>query len=88
MEEYAYSIFVVISTIIFFVVLKMYKNKVLIDRKLKQKRSNLIFLLFVPILLYVTPLVLDKFKIVTNNTNIIVPMVKPVSFDGSIISSI
>jgi hypothetical protein len=84
-----FHIYVVICTLAFFIVLKIFKNKISKDRKTKVKSSNLIFLLFVPILLYITRYINES-----NTSNISKDVViqqqyvKPVSFSGSVISSI
>lgn len=66
--EYIY--FVITCTILFFIILRLYKYKVLSDKKLKQKNSNLVFLLTIPILLYITKyMYMNKFE-----SNIITPI--------------
>ena len=49
-----FHIFVFISTIVFYIIMKMYKISILKNRKKTKKDSNLIYILFVPAILYLT----------------------------------
>jgi membrane-anchored protein YejM (alkaline phosphatase superfamily) len=49
-----FNIFVLVATIIFYVVLRYYKYQIEKHRRTKKKQSNFIYVLFVPILLYLT----------------------------------
>jgi hypothetical protein len=78
-----FHIFVIIATIAYFVILKIYKYKILSDKKSKTKSSNLIFLFFLPILLYLFKYLFIRPPTIT--TEIIHQ--SPISFNGSDISS-
>ena len=45
--------FVLISTIIFYIVLRLYKSQIQSESKKKIKTSNFIYVLFLPITLYI-----------------------------------
>lgn len=47
-----FHLFVFISTFVFYVIMKMYKISVERQMKSKRKKSNLVYILFVPALLY------------------------------------
>ncbi len=49
-----FNVFVFISTIVFYIVMKMYKTSIIKNQKKKKNNSNLIYILFVPGLLYLT----------------------------------
>jgi Mn2+/Fe2+ NRAMP family transporter len=83
-----FHIYVVICTLAFFIVLKIFKNKISKDRKTKVKSSNLIFLLFVPILLYITKYINTSEVVNVVQMPVQAHYIKPVSFSGSVISSI
>ena len=82
-----FYVYIGICTFVFFILLRIYKQKVLRDRKVKKGSSNLIFLLFVPVILYLTKYI----NIDINEKTIVIPeYIKPttVSYTGSVISSI
>jgi len=45
--------FVLISTIIFYVILRLYKSEIQSESKKKIKTSNFIYVLFLPLVLYI-----------------------------------
>jgi hypothetical protein len=47
-----FHVFVLISTIAFYIILKLYKSSVLYTKN--KKKSNFIYVLFAPVLLYLT----------------------------------
>jgi hypothetical protein len=50
-----FHLFVVLSTLAFYILLKLFKGQIAQSNKTsKRKQSNLIYLTFVPILLYIT----------------------------------
>lgn len=61
-----YHLFVLVSTLIYYIVLRFYKRNVLLQAKRKDNTSsNLIYITFVPILLYIT-----RFLFLKSQTNI------------------
>lgn len=64
-----FHVFVFISTIVFYIVMKMYKIALIkSQRKKKNNNSNLIYILFVPALLYLTHFI---FLNPNNNINLL-----------------
>jgi hypothetical protein len=63
-----FHIFVFISTIVFYIVMKMYKISIIKNQKKKKNNSNLIYILFVPALLYLTHFI---FLNPNNNINLL-----------------
>lgn len=49
-----FHVFVFIATVIFYIIMKMYKKSIEKNRKRNKNSSNLIYILFVPFLLYLT----------------------------------
>jgi hypothetical protein len=60
-----FHVFVFISTIIFYIVMKMYKMSIIKNQRKKKNNSNLVYILFVPGLLYLTHFIFLNL----NNTN-------------------
>ena len=63
-----FHVFVFISTIIFYILMKMYKISIIKNQKKKKNNSNLIYILFVPALLYLTHFI---FLNPNNNINLL-----------------
>lgn len=63
-----FHVFVLISTIVYYILLRFYKRSVLLQQKKNDTKdsSNLIYVLFVPVLLYLTRFIFLKTQI-TNN---------------------
>jgi len=51
-----YHYFVLITTIVFYIILRMYKHQI----KTESKNSNLVYVLFVPVILYLTQFMYNK----------------------------
>ena len=63
-----FHVFVFISTIVFYIMMKMYKISIIKNQKKKKKNSNLIYILFAPALLYLTHFI---FLNPNNNINLL-----------------
>lgn len=63
-----FHVFVFISTIIFYIVMKIYKASIIKSQRKKKHNSNLIYILFVPALLYLTHFI---FLNPNNNINLL-----------------
>jgi hypothetical protein len=63
-----FHVFVFISTIVFYILMKMYKISIIKNQKKKKNNSNLIYILFVPALLYLTHFI---FLNPNNNINLL-----------------
>lgn len=61
-----FHIFVLVSTLVYYILLRLYKRSVLQQRKNGSETSNLIYVLFIPCLLYLTRFIFFKSQI-TNN---------------------
>lgn len=63
-----FHVFVLISTIVYYILLRFYKRSVLLQQKSNDTKdsSNLIYVLFVPVLLYLTRFIFFRTQI-TNN---------------------
>lgn len=48
-----FHVFVLLSTLLYYLLLRSYKNSVIADKSKIRKKSNLIYLLFLPILMYI-----------------------------------
>lgn len=62
-----YHYFVLITTIIFYIILRMYKHQI----KTESKNSNLVYVLFVPVILYLAQFMYDRNDFSTVGANII-----------------
>ena len=51
-----YHYFVLITTIVFYIILRMYKHQI----KTESKNSNLVYVLFVPVILYLAQFMYDR----------------------------
>lgn len=74
-----FHIFVVISTIIFYILLRFYKYRIQKKQKGSNSKSNLVYVLFLPLILYLVQFMyINKFDIgsqvkesvINNNNNI------------------
>lgn len=63
-----FHVFVFISTIVFYIVMKIYKASIIKSQRKKKNNSNLIYILFVPALLYLTHFI---FLNPNNNINLL-----------------
>jgi hypothetical protein len=82
-----YLYFVVLSTVVFFIIFRLYKSRILADKKLKQKNSHLIFLASIPVLLYITKYLFIKEQVIPILEKTY-PVAYPVAYNESVISSI
>lgn len=64
-----FHIFVFVSTVIYYIVMKMYKISIEKQLKNRNKSSNLIFVLFVPALLYLTHFMYFTIKLNISKAN-------------------
>lgn len=62
-----FHIFVLVSTFVYYIVLRFYKSSVINQAKKNGESSNLIYILFVPALLYLTRFLFFKSQIISNN---------------------
>lgn len=64
-----FHVFVLVSTLVYYILLRLYKRSVLLQLQKKdtQESSNLIYVLFVPVLLYLTRFIFLKSQIISNN---------------------
>ena len=62
-----YHYFVLIITIVFYIILRMYKHQI----KTESKNSNLVYVLFVPVILYLAQFMYDRNDSSTVGANII-----------------
>ena len=60
-----FHVFVLIVTIVFYIILRFYKHTVENERRNGKPKSNFIYVLFVPVTLYLT-----RFMYISTNTNI------------------
>lgn len=96
-----FHLFVVIVTIIFYIVLRFYKYNVQQEKRFDKSKSNFIYILFVPAILYLTQFmyinkqqisqngVTNEFDITKNvmNSNVMSPVTKgPVTNIGDVSS--
>jgi hypothetical protein len=96
-----FHLFVVIVTIIFYIVLRFYKYNVQQEKRFDKSKSNFIYILFVPAILYLTQFmyinkqqisqdgVTNEFDVTKNvmNSNVMSPVTKgPVTNIGDVSS--
>lgn len=62
-----FHVFVLASTLLYYILLRMYKKNVISQIKENGETSNLIYVLFVPVLLYTTRFLFLKSQIISNN---------------------
>lgn len=62
-----FHVFVLASTLLYYILLRLYKRSVLNQEKNVEETSNLIYVLFIPVLLYLTKFLFLKSQIISNN---------------------
>ncbi len=64
-----FHLFVLIATIVFYIILRFYKHTVKNEKKNGKPKSNFIYILFIPIILYLTRFMYDENKLVLDKLN-------------------
>ena len=64
-----FHVFVLIATIVFYIILRFYKHTVENERRNGKPKSNFIYILFVPVILYLTRFMYISVEGKNTNTN-------------------